>query len=136
MVSEKSSIGEISSKISCRPDLGDVLALGDPTLDGVVPRVVADQPVEAVGLQGEELGNLERFGDLCERDAAGVTRGGARGQEVSFDGFALMDGAGPPLNQPPGRRFAFEGRRKAQRYLNTRRATIPACATQARRCAR
>ena len=53
-----------------------------------LPLLVADQPVEAVGLEREELRELECFTDLCERDA-GLTGGGARGQEVSFDGFAL-----------------------------------------------
>ena len=53
------------------------------------PRLVADQPVEAVGLEGEELGNFERFADLRERDALrrgdGAFGGGTRGQDLSFD---------------------------------------------------
>jgi hypothetical protein len=52
MVSEKSSIGEISSKISCSPALvGDVLAGRLAGRDVGLPGFVADQPVEAVGLE-------------------------------------------------------------------------------------
>ena len=44
---------------------------GKRLLDLGLPCVRPDQPVEAVGLERKELGNLERFGDLGEGDAAG-----------------------------------------------------------------
>ena len=53
----------------------DVLALAATSLDRSVPRLVADQPVEAVGLEGEELRDLKRLLDLREGDAAGVALG-------------------------------------------------------------
>ena len=100
---EKSSIGEISSKISSRPDLvGTSLRRRRgrrPTR--ACHAVVAEQPVEAVGLQGEEVRDLEGLADLREGDAArgrawlsgcwcwtsGRTGCGARGgQEGSFQG--------------------------------------------------
>ena len=53
--------------------LGDVLAGVATALDlRACQALVADQPVEAVGLEGEELRNLERLGDLREGDAAGA----------------------------------------------------------------
>ena len=55
--------------------------------------------------------------------SAAVVRAAKR---VSFDGCALGDGADRPLNQPPGRRLAFEGRRNAQRYPKNGHATRPA----------
>ena len=55
------------------PGLGaHVLAGVGPALDLRVPRLVADQPVEAVGLESEELGNFEGLGDLREGDPAGA----------------------------------------------------------------
>ena len=57
------------SGTSSRPAFGRCL---DPGL----PRLVAEQPVEAVGLQGEEVRDLEGLADLREGDAAG---GGAAG---------------------------------------------------------
>jgi hypothetical protein len=87
---ERHGLAEVLDRRDLLEDLGqtgllrDVVTVGTATLDLGGPLVVADQPVEAVGLEGEELGNLERFGDLRERDAAGCTRNGgcgARGQE-------------------------------------------------------
>ena len=71
---EKSSIGEISSKISSRPDFVEtsVRPSACGLLDSALPVVVADEPVEAVGLEGQQVGNLERFRDLGERHATGV----------------------------------------------------------------
>ena len=78
MVPWKSSIGLISSKISSRPEA--VGTSSRPALRGLLdpglPDLVAEQPVEAVGLEGEEVRDLERLADLRERDAAG---GGAAG---------------------------------------------------------
>ena len=109
---ERHGLGEVLDRGDLLEDLletgllGDVLTLGTTTLDDGVPLVVADEPVEAVGLEGEELGNLERFGDLRERDAAvagGVERsGGRRSQEGSFDGSAHR-WREPPTSQPPDR---------------------------------
>ena len=94
MVSLKSSIGEISSKISCSPDFdGHVVAGLAAALDLGLPGLAADQPVEAGGLEREELRELEGLGDLGEGDAVGLaggTCGGARGQEVSFSRVALV----------------------------------------------
>ncbi len=99
------------------------------TLDGGLPGLVADQPVEAVGLEGEELRNLERFGDLCERDAAGVTSGGARGQEVSFDGFAHLGWRRPTTKSATGQADShLRAGAKRSHYRRSRRATTPACA--------
>ncbi len=36
-----------------------------------LPSLVADQPVEGVGLDGQKIGDLKLFGDPSERDAAG-----------------------------------------------------------------
>ena len=66
----------------------DVLAGSLAGRDLGLPGLIADQPVEAVGLEREELGNFERFADLRERDALrrdGRAGGGARGQDRSFD---------------------------------------------------
>ena len=72
------------------------LCVGDPGL----PVLVADQPVKAVGLEGEQVGNLQRFCDLgkghptgaicvvgsdVDESGTGVARGG---QEWSFRGLA------------------------------------------------
>ena len=51
--------------------LAGATALGDLLL----PLLVADQPVEAVGLESKKLRNLERLGDLGEGDAAGTVVG-------------------------------------------------------------
>ena len=99
---ERHRLGEVLDRRDLLEDLGqarlarDVLAVGEATLDHGVPLLVADQPVEAVGLESEKLGNLERLVDLREADAArsrnadgaggtGGYRGAARGQETSFD---------------------------------------------------
>ena len=68
MVPVKSSIGLISSKISSRPDwLGKVLvALLLLRVYPGPPALVAEQPVERVGLQGEQAGDLKRFLDAGE----------------------------------------------------------------------
>jgi hypothetical protein len=90
---EGHGLGEVLDRGDLLEDLlqtglrGDVLTRVDAVLDLLLPPLVADQPVEAGGLEREELGNLERFGDLRERDAAGrgaggvAGRGAARGQE-------------------------------------------------------
>ena len=74
MEPEKSSIGEISSKISSRPELvGNVAAAGG--LRAAATRachlLVAEQPVEALGLEREEIRDLQGLADLRERDTAG-----------------------------------------------------------------
>ena len=51
---------------------GDVVAGLPAALDLGLPGLVADQPVEAVGLEGEELRELEGLGDLREGDAVGL----------------------------------------------------------------
>ena len=58
-----------------------------------LPALVAEEPVEAVGLQSEEVRDLKRFADLAETDTAGgrtsggLSGCGARGsQEGSFHG--------------------------------------------------
>src|SRR5690606_36882514 len=68
-----------------------LLAPLDGGRDAVPPGGVAEQPVEALGLQPEEVGRLERLLDLGERDAArcgpcgdvfsGGNRRGARGSQ-------------------------------------------------------
>ncbi|MEH3079389.1 MAG: hypothetical protein PGN11_22545 [Quadrisphaera sp.] len=80
--------------------------------DALAPALVAEEPVEALGLQGQEVGDVERLADLRERHTAGGRGGtvgagaerGARGdQEESFHGPA--DGAGAcqrtPIRFPP-----------------------------------
>ncbi len=90
--------------------VGDVLAGPFPNGDLLEPGVVADQPVEAVGLQGEELGDFERFFDLRERDAlrrgGGDFGGGTRGQEVSFDD-SLWESRRPPLQSATGQAISI-----------------------------
>ncbi len=102
----------------------DVLALAATALDGAVPRLVADQPVEAVGLEGEELRNLERLLDLRERDAmgvalgrsrAGATGGVARGQDVSLYGTRCEWRRPTTVSTIRAGRRASEGRRKGLR---------------------
>ena len=73
MEPEKSSIGEISSKISSRPEVvGTSLRarLGGGG-HARLPDRVAEQPVEALGLQRQEVGDLEGLADLGEGDTAG-----------------------------------------------------------------
>ena len=53
---------------------GDVLSAVQSRLDARLPRGVAEQPVEALGLQREKVRNLEGLVDLCKGDAQ---RGGA-----------------------------------------------------------
>ena len=89
-------------------------------LDPGLPDLVAEQPVEAVGLQGEEVRDLERLADLREarcgaeracrswgvlrcvlRGAVGGRAGGARGgQEGSFRG--LPDSLRARMPDDPG----------------------------------
>ena len=72
---EAHRLGEVLDRGDLLEDLletglaGDVLAVGLAGRDLGLPRLVADQPVEAVGLEGEELGDFESFFDLRERDA-------------------------------------------------------------------
>src|SRR5204863_4657052 len=68
---------------------------GDP----VLPTLVAEEPVEAVGLQCEEVRDLEWFTDLCKGDASrgGTSRGCARGgQEWSFRWLAVTSAQRKP----------------------------------------
>ena len=63
--------------------LGQVLAAGLLRLgDACLPRVVADQPVEALRLESEQVGYGEGVGDLGEREAACTASvlGGGRGR--------------------------------------------------------
>src|SRR5680860_117436 len=74
-----------------QPRLLRELFAGAPALrDLVLPLLAAHQPAEAVGLEGEQLRNLEWVGNLCEGNAAGtvdVAVFAARGgQEWSFRG--------------------------------------------------
>ncbi len=48
--------GRYSSKISSRRIRGDVLSVVQSRLDTSLPRVVAEQPVEALGLQRKKVG--------------------------------------------------------------------------------
>ena len=64
---EAHRLGEVLDRGDLLEDLletglaGDVLAVGLAGRDLGSPGVVADQPVEAVGLEGEELGDFERL---------------------------------------------------------------------------
>jgi hypothetical protein len=50
--------------------LGNVGAAGlDGGGDALLPRLIADEPVEGLGLQREKVGDLQRVGDLGEREA-------------------------------------------------------------------
>src|SRR3954462_13710778 len=73
MEPEKSSIGEISSKISSRPEVVGTSCRppSRAALDAGLPLRVAEEPVEAVGLKSEEVRDLQWFTDLAERDTAG-----------------------------------------------------------------
>ena len=52
-----------------RTGVGHVLAARPcGRLDPGLPALVAEQPVEALGLQGEQVRNLERLLDACEND--------------------------------------------------------------------
>jgi hypothetical protein len=69
-------------------------------LDTGLPLGVAEEPVETVGLQSQEVRDLQRLADLAERDTAGCRTGGTRrgrgargGQEGSFHGPAGVTGA-------------------------------------------
>jgi hypothetical protein len=77
---EKSSIGEISSKISSRPERSGTsrAAVLQGRGDAVLPALVAEQPVEALGLQGQQVGNLERLPDLGEGETAGGRQSGVQ----------------------------------------------------------
>src|SRR5690606_23405037 len=81
----------------------DVLASSLAGGDGLLPGLVTDQPVEAVGLESQERRNLEGFFDLCERDATGVTSGAARGQDVRPSKSSLkVKWRRRPLQHPSG----------------------------------
>src|SRR5690606_12471580 len=64
-------------------DLGHVCASGRlGGLDPRLPSLVADEPVEGLGLQREKVGDRQRVGDLGEREAgssAAVLCGGGGG---------------------------------------------------------
>ena len=72
--------GDLLEDLLEAADLGhvgaaDALRLGDACL----PRLVADEPVEGLGLQREKVGDRQRVGDLGEREAgcsAAVLGGG------------------------------------------------------------
>src|SRR5690606_19857905 len=71
----------------------DVLTTGLASrLDPGLPLLVAQQPVERLGLQSKEVGNFERLLNARERDATGTGGYGggvARGcQQMSFRGLA------------------------------------------------
>src|SRR5439155_4408016 len=74
-----------------------------------LPSLVADQPVERLGLDGKEVGNLKMFGDPAERDATGRERArretglrrAGRCQDASFRGPVVRR---PLRVQPDGRR--------------------------------
>ena len=68
MEPEKSSMGEISVRISSRPPVGELVTRVDATLE---PLLAADQPLEGLGLQGEQVGNLEGLVQLGEGDPGG-----------------------------------------------------------------
>jgi hypothetical protein len=76
-----------------------------------LPALSADQPVEAARLERDEGGNLERFGDLCERGATVVTSGAARGQEVSSQMIQVI-WRRPTTTTAVRKAWASEGRRK------------------------
>ena len=100
--------------------VGDVVpALGLGRGDPGLPALVAEQPVEALGLQGQEVGDLERLADLREGETAGdrhcgvhVLGRGARGSQGGFLPQACSDfwagrtrpdrTTGPPAAGPPG----------------------------------
>ena len=90
MVPEKSSIGTDLLEDLLEARLGrDVLATGLASrLDPGLPPLVAEQPVEGLGLQGEKIRNFERLLDTRERNATGTGGYGggvARGcQQRSF----------------------------------------------------
>ena len=78
MEPEKSSIGEISSKISSRPEVVGTSCrpLGECGLDTGLPLGVTEEPVEALRLQGQEVRDLQWLTDLAEGDTAGRRTGG------------------------------------------------------------
>ena len=63
-------MGEISSKISSRPlcEGRSVRPCGHTLRDPLLPDVVSDEPVEALGLQCEQIGNCQCVGDFRERE--------------------------------------------------------------------
>src|SRR3954463_14173620 len=71
----KSSIGEISSRISASPPTASACSPrggGAPRGGGGAPPLgAADEPVERRRLQGQQIRDLERLADLGEGDAEG-----------------------------------------------------------------
>ncbi|MGX1118698.1 hypothetical protein RKD37_004061 [Streptomyces ambofaciens] len=67
---------------------GDVLTGLQSRLDASLPGVVAEEPVEALGLQRQKVRNLEGLLDLCKGDAQ---RGGA-GSVVRIRGRGIARG--------------------------------------------
>ncbi len=66
---------------------------------GLIDRVVAQQPVEALDLKAEQIGGLEGFVKLGERDAVPGLFGGAVGsQRGSFPAFTVRTRPYPPLS--------------------------------------
>ena len=104
-------------------------AAGDPGL----PALVAEEPVEAVGLQGEEVRDLKGFADLAEGDAAGgrASGGHVRGRcarqprrvlprafdavSAHADRLRRRDGHVEKLTWAPGLTRRTRRRRAAQR---------------------
>jgi hypothetical protein len=82
---EKSSIGEISSKISSRPEWSTGRRdRRRRLLDARLPGVVADEPVERRGLQVQEVRDLQGLADLRERDTGRASRGAGTAKGRSF----------------------------------------------------
>ena len=81
-------------------DVGDVSSAGCLCgFDASLPRVVAQQPVEALDLKAEQIGGLEGFVKLGERDAVPGLFGGAVGsQRGSFPAFTVRTRPYPPLS--------------------------------------
>ena len=117
----KSSIGEISSKISSRPDfvLMSVRPSSRADVDARAPVTVPDEPVERVDLQVQQVGDFHGFGDLREGDPAcgrddrvdQVLRGVARGGQLlcpsecsRYERYALARMPTDPSQTEPGRR--------------------------------
>ena len=131
---ERHRLGEVLDRrdlledLLVRPDLLETSSpLGEATLDAAVPLLVADQPVEAVGLESEEL-REPRAARRSSRTRCGrgkVVPAVLRAAKRRPSTGTLVNGADRPQPQPPDRRRAFEGRRNAPRYTHQRRATNP-----------
>src|SRR5690606_25806582 len=139
---ERHRLAEVLDRGDLREDLlqtgGGVevgLALGGGGLDALTPGVGAEEPVETLRLEAEQVGCLERLVDLGEGNAAGSRtvrdsvcsrcgRGARGSQRGSFPASGVHTA---PTTCRPGDRAGAEGRsagRQSQRKASAYRLSM------------